>query len=49
MVAACSSKQLVSFLEITPETICRMKRFRYEQAKQTRQTELAYSKYQQVT
>ena len=33
-------KQLASYLEITPETLCRMKRVRYEMAKEARQTEV---------
>ena len=37
-------KQLASYLEITPEIFCRMKCFRYDQAKEARQTAIAYSK-----
>ena len=37
-------KHLTSYLEITPETFCRMKRFRYDQAKEARQTAIVYSK-----
>ena len=33
-------KQLASYLEITPETFCRMKRVRYELAKEARQTDV---------
>jgi CRP-like cAMP-binding protein len=33
-------KQLASYLEITPETFCRMKRVRYEMAKEARQTDV---------
>lgn len=34
-------KQLASYLEITPETFCRMKRLRYEMAKEARNSEMS--------
>ena len=44
LLQSVPQKQLASYLEITPETFCRMKRFRYDQAKEARQTAIAYSK-----